>query len=350
MPPVHFISAVTAQGLGGGVTVWKALLEQPGFDAVLHYSSLGRLAWDSFQPDGLGHVVHQGWRTYENRGYATYDESPRDFQLAQIPARATVVFDSIESVRQLALPLAERGCRLLWHVHSPHRFLRRRPLDIARDLRRLRRLDGLVFVSSFLRRQFDHSTLNRPFSPLLHATRAVVHNGVAGIPHPVTASSDYVLYFGRYDGYKNPLFLEQLGTEVRYAGTARGCQHPAQVPPERDLGWLSPDEVAKHGDIFVFPAIGEAFGLAVVEMMQRGKIVIAFRSGAFPETIEHGVSGFLIEPFDASAAREILARLRADPALAGRIKQGALRRAAHFSVERYREAFLRELQPSTATR
>ncbi len=342
MEELHFITAVTAQGVGGGTTAWKILLSDLPRDCALHASSLAQELWADFVRPRVRTVFHAGWRTWENRGHALYDDSHRDFRIDAIPRGAQVVLDSIEAVRQLALPLARKGCRLIWHVQSPHRFLRRNPLDTLRDLERLRAVERGLFVSDFLRQSFDQSALNLPFRHLLPMEGRVVHHGLESEapPEPVPARADHVLFFGRYDGYKNPLFLECFGERARWAGSARGCAEPISVPPGRDLGWMSPDAVAQEGDLFVFPSRDEAFGLAVLEMMQRGKVVICFRSGAFPEIVNDGVDGFLIEPGDAASARALVARLDSDRALRQRIQRAAMLRAQSFTATRYRAAFL----------
>lgn len=343
MEELHFVTAVTAQGVGGGTTAWKILLSDLPQPCVLHASSLAQELWAGFDRPQVRTVFHRGWRTWENRGHALYDDSHRDFRFDAIPRGSQVVLDSIEAVRQLALPLAQRGCRLVWHVQSPHRFLRRSPLDTLRDLERLRAVDRVVFVSEFLRRGFDRSALNLPFRRLLPLEGQVVHLGLeerAAPPEPVAARSDHVLYFGRYDGYKNPLFLDCFGARARWAGSAQGCAEPVAIPADRDLGWRSPDEVAQEGDLFVFPSRDEGFGLAVLEMMLRGKIVICFRSGALPEIVNDGVDGFLIEPGDAEAARGLVARLDSDRDLRQRVQRAAMRRAQSFTAAQYRATFL----------
>jgi hypothetical protein len=345
MEELHFVTAVTAQGVGGGTTAWKTLLSDLPRACTLHASSFARDLWANFDGPRVRKVFHPGWRTWENRGHALYDDSHRDFRAGAIPGGSQVVLDSIEAVRQLALPLAERGCRLAWHVQSPHRFLRRSPVDTLRDLSRLRAVETALFVSEFLRRSFDESPLNLPFRPLPPMKGRVVYYGLVDSEpaEPVPARAGHVVYFGRYDAYKDPLFLECFGARARWAGSSRGCAHPVAVPAERDLGWRSPDEVALEGDIFVFPSRDEAFGLAVLEMMLRGKIVICFRSGAFPEIVNDGVDGFLIRPGDAAGARRLVAHLDSDRDLRARVQRAAMQRARTFTAPRYREAFLAAL-------
>ncbi|MEZ2350187.1 glycosyltransferase family 4 protein [Caballeronia sp. RCC_10] len=63
-----------------------------------------------------------------------------------------------------------------------------------------------------------------------------------------------------------------------------------------------------HARALVFPIDWEEpFGLVMIEAMASGTPVIAFRRGAVPEVIEHGVSGFIVDDVDEAvqAVRDI---------------------------------------------
>jgi hypothetical protein len=57
----------------------------------------------------------------------------------------------------------------------------------------------------------------------------------------------------------------------------------------------------------------EAFGLTIAEAMASARPVIGTRTGAIPELIEDGRSGFLVEPGDGAALAEKIAVLARDP-------------------------------------
>lgn len=75
--------------------------------------------------------------------------------------------------------------------------------------------------------------------------------------------------------------------------------------------------VAEKRGVFVQPALFEAFGLTVVEAMSSGLPTFATRYGGPREIIEHGVSGFHIDPThgreSAEAIADFFARCREQP-------------------------------------
>ncbi|WP_324780346.1 sucrose synthase [Thiobacillus sedimenti] len=103
--------------------------------------------------------------------------------------------------------------------------------------------------------------------------------------------------------------------------------------------------VADRRGVFVQPALFEAFGLTVIEAMASGLPVFATRYGGPLEIIEHGKSGFHIDPNDGAAAADailaFLQRCEADPAVWNRISEGALARvAARYTWQLYAERMM----------
>ena len=112
----------------------------------------------------------------------------------------------------------------------------------------------------------------------------------------------------------------ELHTDVRWL--------EAQVNRERN-GELYRFIADQHG-AFVQPAIFEAFGLTVIEAMSTGLPTFATCFGGPSEIIEHGVSGFHIDPnHGGQVAREIaefFVRCHADEGYWESISKGALQR------------------------
>lgn len=104
--------------------------------------------------------------------------------------------------------------------------------------------------------------------------------------------------------------------------------------------------VADTRGAFVQPALFEAFGLTVVEAMSSGLPVFVTRYGGPLEIVEHGVSGFHIDPMageDAAALMvDFLERSAQDATVWDALSQGALERvAARYTWKRYADEFLR---------
>lgn len=85
-----------------------------------------------------------------------------------------------------------------------------------------------------------------------------------------------------------------------------------------------------ESDIFVLPSWNEAFGLAYLEAMAMGVVVVGcFENGA-ADILSDGVDGCLIPPRDVESLTSVLAGLIGDP-----IRRSALAREALKSVKRF---------------
>lgn len=70
------------------------------------------------------------------------------------------------------------------------------------------------------------------------------------------------------------------------------------------VGWIPISKkkmLLKNTDIFVLPSYGEGMPMSILEAMSYGVPVVSTAVGGIPEIVQHGVSGFLIEPGDLSA-------------------------------------------------
>ena len=87
---------------------------------------------------------------------------------------------------------------------------------------------------------------------------------------------------------------------------------------------------------FVFPSLWhEPFGIPIIEAMAAGIPVVATRGGAFPETVDDGETGFLVERGDAAALAAALGQLLDHPELRQRMGERARRRVrSHFTWDR----------------
>jgi glycosyltransferase involved in cell wall biosynthesis len=114
-------------------------------------------------------------------------------------------------------------------------------------------------------------------------------------------------------------------------------------------GRLVNGELSAHyasADVFLFPSVTETFGNVTLEAMASGLAVIAYRTAAARQHIEHGVSGLLAETGDRAGFIAQAERLAREPALARELGRAARRAAAPVSWERISldfEAVLREV-------
>jgi glycosyltransferase involved in cell wall biosynthesis len=69
--------------------------------------------------------------------------------------------------------------------------------------------------------------------------------------------------------------------------------------------------------------VSELLGLVVLEAMASGTPVVCSRLGGLVEVVQHGITGFLVEPGNVAELHERLAELLRDPALARRMGQSA---------------------------
>jgi len=97
------------------------------------------------------------------------------------------------------------------------------------------------------------------------------------------------------------------------------------------LGALGEQEVGAVyglGDILVWPAIDEAYGMALLEAQATGVPVVACDEGGVREIVAPERSGLLAKPRDPLALAGALMRLLDDPALRHRLAEGAVRHVA----------------------
>ena len=102
----------------------------------------------------------------------------------------------------------------------------------------------------------------------------------------------------------------------------------ASLGPERLrlLGALDEAALAAFyaaADILVWPAINEAYGMALLEAQAAGLPVVAGASGGVPGILCHERGGLLVAPGDASALAGATARLLGDEALRQSLSRGA---------------------------
>ena len=106
-------------------------------------------------------------------------------------------------------------------------------------------------------------------------------------------------------------------------------------------------ELLRDADVFLFPTSlrHEGQPLVILEAMAAGLPVITTDIGCISDTVQHGVTGFIVQPNDTGAMIATLRLLLADPEL--RSRMGAAARArylAHYTERAFAERMLELLR------
>lgn len=181
----------------------------------------------------------------------------------------------------------------------------------------------------------------------------VIHNGT---DHILAVEEDTSI-LERY-GLKRGGFVLAMGSTKRYKNLR--CVFEAMAPPAprrmrlvvaggpdevnyRRAGWKPPAGTVFTGfvsdaelralyaaaAVFVFPSLTEGFGLPPVEAMHCEAPVVAARAGAMPEVC--GDAALLVDPENPGAYRAAVEAVLNDSALAARLRDDGLERAALLS-------------------
>ena len=113
--------------------------------------------------------------------------------------------------------------------------------------------------------------------------------------------------------------MASFGDRVRFVGAV----------PHRELPALY-----AAADLYLWPAINEAYGMAFLEAQAAGLPVVAGRTGGVPAVVADGVTGLLTSVGDAVAFAAAVRRLLDDPAERARLGTAAARRVASHHDER----------------
>ncbi len=292
----------------------------------------------------------------------------------RLPSLATNSFDLIHAHQ--ALPngaLAQRlshdlGVPYLVTVHGADvnstlqhcNEAARKTIDV------LRNAAAVVTVSTVLAERLLQ------YAPLHNVT--AVENGGPGEARPVAPTTfapgrQLVLAAGRLEpgkGFNEVLSavaaLPAAFSDVEVAIVGDGSLHHDLVKQAASLGLaervhfldnLEHDELfalMARADVFALPSAPEGFGLVHLEAMAQGTPTIAC-SGEGPSTfIEDGISGRLVASGDATALREALAQLLANPTLAQEIGAAGQRVARTFTWERNARRMLELYEATVADR
>jgi glycosyltransferase involved in cell wall biosynthesis len=102
-------------------------------------------------------------------------------------------------------------------------------------------------------------------------------------------------------------------------------------------------DVYDASDVVVVPSTEpESFGLVAAEAMAAGLPVIASRIGALPEVVDHGQTGILVDPDDATSLLDAMRKLALSPTLRAEMgRAGRERFEHHYRISGYAAEFNR---------
>ena len=205
-------------------------------------------------------------------------------------------------------------------------------LLMARALRRYERaVDAFLVPSEYVAARMREAGV--PSERL-----RVMPNAVESKDEPVSEDKGYVLAFGRLvapKGFGLVIELARRRPDVRFVvagdGPERGrLEREARNLPNVDfVGFLRGEQlsaVIRDARVVIVPSEWpEPFGMVVLEAWQEGRPVVAARSGALPELVRDGETGYTFERGDADGAARVIDLLMADRALASRLGRNGWR-------------------------
>lgn len=106
---------------------------------------------------------------------------------------------------------------------------------------------------------------------------------------------------------------------------------PGEVVMTGKLDLADLDALYRSASLFVYPSLYEGFGLPVLEAMTRGLPCVVSTSSSLPEVA--GEAAFPVDPMSEAGIADAMERVTADPALAARLREAGLQRAARYSWE-----------------
>jgi glycosyltransferase involved in cell wall biosynthesis len=166
-------------------------------------------------------------------------------------------------------------------------------------------------------------------------------------------TSPFILYAGNIKPHKNidrlieaysilrrrgvsGVKLLIIGDEISKYPNLRRLVHRFQLHPHvRFLGFVPEETLAalyRLASVFVFPSLYEGFGLPPLEAMAAGAPVITSNVSSLPEVV--GDAALLIDPMDAGALADAMARVLGDARLAAELIRRGRERVKAFSWER----------------
>jgi len=148
---------------------------------------------------------------------------------------------------------------------------------------------------------------------ILVKTQSSIRFFIVGGPHP-----------------RDLAYADELNAQVAKSDIGNRFLLVGQRPASEVPLWQAAADIIAH------PVTGEEpFGMAIVEAMGMGKVVIASDAGGPREIIRPGLDGFLIPRGDASALAARIVQVLDNPEERSSVERRAIHRAEAFTVDAF---------------
>lgn len=210
---------------------------------------------------------------------------------------------------------------------------------------------------------FNRRFLTERVSPIAHECMRVVHCGVAPAAYeyqPAGREADLIVAVGRLDAIKGFEFLVDACAILARHGQGFSCRILGEGPLRDGLQRRIDDAGLRHcvllvgaqpqeqvrrdllrATVFVLPSVvtprGDRDGIPVslMEAMAVGVPVVSTRVSGIPELVVDGVTGLVVEPGDAAALAQAMARALCEPtALLPMVREARRRVESDFDVSK----------------
>jgi glycosyltransferase involved in cell wall biosynthesis len=182
------------------------------------------------------------------------------------------------------------------------------------------------------------------YAPLLHLFLSYESEAVLRQTQPDTAFEPFALFFARIEPYKGIDILFEAMRHLRAGGRVHavvaGRGDPGQAAPDnlevrnRLIGDAEAIDLFRRCSVVVLPYRDATQSAVIAAAYFFGKPVIVTRTGALPEYVLGDVTGWIIEPGNATALADCLNMAVSDPA---RLRQMGQAARAWYETQRQNE-------------
>ena len=128
-------------------------------------------------------------------------------------------------------------------------------------------------------------------------------------------------------------YKQQLEIEVKKQGIENIVHFMDPIP------YAETPTLYKSMDLIVQPSLSETFGIAILENMSLGNVIIASSVGGIPEIIDDGINGLLVPPANPEILADKIIVALTDTELREKIKRNAPIKASRFDISKITDRY-----------